>query len=130
MDLLIVILFFSLGLNIFFFGFLLSKKNPITFEEAFYVLNSVIESQKVKLVLGLRSLSKKYMILNHAGDMEPPNDSIKEYAEKKQELKTAITKKIVHNLSKDVRKKILEYYTDRGMVNYIIFELDKDGGIE
>jgi len=50
---------------------------------------------------------------------------VQQYAKDKQELKTAIVKKIVRCLSLKVRETILLYYSESGMVDYIISELDK-----
>lgn len=119
----------SLGLNLIFILFWIFRKKPdpnITFEEAFCILNSTIETQRPKFFKGLYSLSKKYAVLGADGKMAQPNDRIDEYAKKKKDLKTAIAKKIIRNLSIALRNKILVYYTEYGLVNYILTELDKE----
>ena len=101
------------------------KKENIAFEEAFSILNASIDIQKKKFLLGLKSLGKKYAVLNSNGSVTPPTDAVQKYAKDKQDLKTAIVKKIVRCLSVKIRKTILLYYSESGMVDYIINELDK-----
>ena len=120
-----ILLFLSLGFN-FFLGFMISKKKEnIAFEEAFSILNASIDIQKKKFLLGLKSLGKKYAVLNSNGSVTPPTDAVQKYAKDKRDLKTAIVKKIVRCLSVKIRKTILLYYSESGMVDYIINELDK-----
>ena len=120
-----IILIVSLGMN-FFLGILLTrKKEKIAFEEAFSILNASIDIQKKKFLLGLHSLAKKYAVLNSDGRVSPPTDAVQKYAKDKQDLKTAVVKKIVRCLSIKIRKTILLYYSENGMIDYIISELDK-----
>lgn len=121
----IILLFISLGFNFFLLILVTRKKEKIIFEEAFGILNSSIDIQKKKFLLGLKSLAKKYAVLTNNGMVKPPTDAVQKYASDKQELKTAIVKKIVRCLSKDVRKTILLYYSESGMIDYMIRELDK-----
>lgn len=102
--------------------------NDISFDEAFYILDSIIRNQKQVLFRGLSSLSKKFRVLTNNGT-NPPNDSVEEYSKKKKELKTAITKKIFRLISPNVRKKILVYYTESGLINYVVTELEKNNDI-
>lgn len=120
-----IVFIVSVGLNIFFANLAAGKKEEIKFEEAFSILNSSIDVQKKKLVLGLSSLSKKYAVLSPSGKTTRPTESIQKYSEDKKKLKTAIVKKIVRSLSMKTRSKILKYYSEPGLIDYIISELDK-----
>lgn len=120
-----IVFIVSVGLNVFFANLAAGKKEEIKFEEAFSILNSSIDVQKKKLVLGLSSLSKKYAVLSPSGKTTRPTESIQKYSEDKKKLKTAIVKKIVRSLSMKTRSKILKYYSEPGMIDYIISELDK-----
>ena len=120
-----IVFIISVGLNIFFANLAAGKKESVAFEEAVFVLNSSIEIQKKKFLLGLLALSKKYAVLSPSGKMSPPTDSVQKYSEEKKKLKTAIVKKIVRSLSMKTRRKILKYYSEPGLVDYIISELDK-----
>ena len=121
----LIILVISLGFNFFLLVVVTRKKEKIAFEEAFSILNSSIDIQKKKFLLGLRSLAKKYAVLTNDGMVKPPTDAVQKYATDKQELKTAIVKKIVRCLSVKIRKSILLYYSENGMIDYIISELDR-----
>lgn len=118
-----IILIISLGINIYLFSSR-KKRYKISFKEAFSVLNSSIDIQKKKFLLGLKSLAKKYAVLSNDGMVKPPTDAVQKYASDKKELKTAIVKKIVRCLSVNIRKTILLYYSESGMIDYIISELD------
>lgn len=104
----------------------ISKKPSCTLDEALYIISTIISVQKNKYIRGLNVLSKKHAILQRDGSTTLPNDSIPEYAESKKKLKSAITKKIVRNMSDTVRKKLMVYYSDRGFIDFLIGELDKD----
>ena len=120
-----IVFIISVGLNIFFANLVAGKKESVAFEEAVFVLNSSIVIQKKKFLLGLLALSKKYAVLSPSGKLSPPTDSVQKYSEEKKKLKTAIVKKIVRSLSMKTRRKILKYYSEPGLVDYIISELDK-----
>ena len=131
----IIILSIALAISLLFNLFLLIKnsfndKPVITFEESFSILNSVIEMQRTRFFAGLNALSRKHTTLSIDGKQSPPNNSNSQYVKDKKDLKINISKKVVHSLTKEVRKKILVYYTDRGLIDYIIHELDKDLGNE
>ncbi len=120
-----IVFIFSIGLNIFLANLAAGKKEDIKFEEAFSTLNSSIDIQKKKFILGLTALSKKYAILSPSGKTTRPTESVQRYSEDKKKLKTAIVKKIVRSISMKTRRKILKYYSEPGMIDYIISELDK-----
>ncbi len=120
-----IVFIISIGLNVFLANLAAGKKEEIKFEEAFSILNSSIEIQKKKFILGLTALSKKYAVLSPSGKTSPPNESVQRYSEDKKKLKTAVVKKIVRSLSMKTRRKILKYYSEPGMIDYIITELDK-----
>ncbi len=120
-----VLLVISLGFNFFLLVLITRKKEKIAFEEAFSILNSSIDVHKKKFLLGLKALSKKYAVLSNDGMVKPPTDAVQKYAKDKQELKITIVKKIVRCLSINIRNSILLYYSESGMVDYIISELDK-----
>ena len=126
-EILIISLTLSFLLNLFLIYKNSTNNKPlVTFEEAFTTLNSIIEVQRANYDLGLSSLSKKYTILNGDGTTSSPNNSIEEYVRKKKELKSSIVKNIFHCLSKPTRNKILQYYTNKGIIDYVIVELDKE----
>lgn len=104
----------------------ISKKPSCTLDEALYIISTVISIQKNKYIRGLNALSKKHAILQRDGSTTLPNDSIPEYAESKKKLKSAITKKVVRSMSDTVRSKLMIYYSDRGFIDFLIGELDKD----
>ena len=120
-----IVFIFSIGLNIFLANLAAGKKEDIKFEEAFSTLNSSIDIQKKKFILGLTALSKKYAVLSPSGKTTRPTESVQRYSEDKKKLKTAIVKKIVRSISMKTRRKILKYYSESGMIDYIISELDK-----
>lgn len=120
-----IVFIISIGLNIFLANLAAGKKEDIKFEEAFSTLNSSIDIQKKKFMLGLTALSKKYAILSPSGKTTKPTESVQRYSEDKKKLKTAIVKKIVRSISMKTRRKILKYYSEPGMIDYIISELDK-----
>ncbi len=113
------------GLIVFLANLAAGKKGEIEFEEAFITLNSSIKVQKKKFMIGLLALSKKYAVLSPSGKTERPTESVAKYSEDKKKLKTAIVKKIVRSISMKTRRKILKYYSESGMIDYIISELDK-----
>ena len=120
-----IVFIISIGLNIFLANLAAGKKDNVKFEEAFSILNSSIDIQKKKFILGLTALSKKYAVLSPSGKTTRPTESVLKYSEDKKKLKTAIVKKIVRSLSMKTRRKILKYYSEPGMIDYIITELDK-----
>ncbi len=120
-----LVLAISFGLNIFLANLAARKKEEIKFEEAFSILNSSIDIQKKKFILGLTALSKKYAVLSPSGKTTKPTESVQRYSEDKKKLKTAIVKKIVRSISMKTRRKILKYYSEPGMIDYIVTELDK-----
>ena len=120
-----IVFIISIGLNVFLANLAAGKKDEPKFEEAFSILNASIDIQKKKFILGLTALSKKYAVLSPSGKTTPPTESVQRYSEDKKKLKTAIVKKIVRSLSMKTRRKILKYYSEPGLVDYIISELDK-----
>ena len=120
-----IVFIISVGLNIFLANLAAGKKEEVKFEEAFSILNSSIDIQKKKFILGLTALSKKYAVLSPSGKTTKPTESVQRYSEDKKKLKTAIVKKIVRSISMKTRRKILKYYSEPGMIDYIITELDK-----
>lgn len=120
-----IVFIISVGLNIFFANLAAGKKEEVKFEEAFSILDSSINIQKKKFILGLIALSKKYAVLSPSGKTTRPTESVQRYSEDKKKLKTAIVKKIVRSISMKTRRKILKYYSEPGMIDYIITELDK-----
>lgn len=120
-----IVFIISVGLNIFLANLAAGKKEEVKFEEAFSILDSSINIQKKKFILGLIALSKKYAVLSPSGKTTRPTESVQRYSEDKKKLKTAIVKKIVRSISMKTRRKILKYYSEPGMIDYIITELDK-----
>ncbi len=120
-----IVFIISVGLNVFLANLAAGKKEEVKFEEAFSILNSSIDIQKKKFILGLTALSKKYAVLSPSGKTTKPTESVQRYSEDKKKLKTAIVKKIVRSISMKTRRKILKYYSEPGMIDYIITELDK-----
>ena len=120
-----IVFIISVGLNVFLANLAAGKKEEVKFEEAFSILNSSIDIQKKKFILGLTALSKKYAVLSPSGKTTKPTESVQRYSEDKKKLKTAIVKKIVRSISMRTRRKILKYYSESGMIDYIISELDK-----
>ena len=120
-----IVFIMSVGLNVFLANLAAGKKEEVKFEEAFSILNSSIDIQKKKFILGLTALSKKYAVLSPSGKTTKPTESVQRYSEDKKKLKTAIVKKIVRSISMKTRRKILKYYSEPGMIDYIITELDK-----
>ena len=120
-----IVFIISVGLNVFLANLAAGKKEEVKFEEAFSILNSSIDIQKKKFILGLTALSKKYAVLSPSGKTTKPTESVQSYSEDKKKLKTAIVKKIVRSISMKTRRKILKYYSEPGMIDYIITELDK-----
>lgn len=120
-----IVFIISIGLNVFLANLAAGKKEEVKFEEAFSILNSSIDIQKKKFILGLTALSKKYAVLSPSGKTTKPTESVQRYSEDKKKLKTAIVKKIVRSISMKTRRKILKYYSEPGMIDYIITELDK-----
>ena len=120
-----IVFIISIGLNVFLANLAAAKKDGISFEEAFSILNSSIDIQKKKFILGLTALTKKYAVLSPSGKTTRPTEAVVKYSEDKKKLKTAIVKKIVRSLSMKTRRKILKYYSEPGMIDYIITELDK-----
>ena len=101
MDTYLILFLISLGLNLIMIMIIALRKSPseITFDEAFFILDSTIGSQKTRYFRGLAALSRRHTVLGMDGRSSPPTDRIEEYSKKKQELKTAITKKIMRNIS-------------------------------
>lgn len=123
------LLIVSFGLNlILIFCLIYGGKfsQSVAFDEAFSTLNSVIDTYRNRFNFGLQVLSKKHAVMNNTGQMIPPNNSVAKYVAEKKNLKMNITKKVVRSISRKTRRKILDYYTEPGLVDYIVFELDKD----
>lgn len=120
----------SFGLNLLLATVILimrsNRGSNISFDEAFSILNNIIDTQRNRFNLGLQVLAKKYAVLNNSGQLSPPSNNIAKYSMEKKDLKTNITKKIVRSISKNTMKKILEYYNESGLVTYIVHELDRD----
>lgn len=123
----------SLGFNLILFIYVLvlkrKKTSDITFDEALFILSNVIDVHRKKFFKGLMGLRAKYAVLGNDGKLRKPNDLIKDYAAKKKELKTTLIKKIFREISKDLRRKLLEYYSEGGLINFVSTELDKENDI-
>lgn len=128
MEIYLILFLISLGVNIHFILILLLRKSRVElkFEDSLYILDSVISNERVIFFRGLNSLSKQYSILKSKGELSPPDDRVLEYKKKKEELKEKITKRIIRHLSKNLRRTLLYYYSERGLASHIISELDKD----
>jgi hypothetical protein len=120
-----IVFIISIGLNVFLANLAAGKKETLKFEEAFSILNTSIDIQKKKFILGLTALSKKYAVLSPSGKTTRPTESVQRYSEDKKKLKTAVVKKIVRSISTKTRRKLLNYYSEPGLIDYIITELDK-----
>lgn len=96
------------------------------FIRATFILNTVIDNVKDDYQKSILVIRKKYAVLQNDGTTKLPNDSINQYRSIKEKIKSKYAKKIVGSLTKYSRDIFLKYYTDRGFIEYIFSQLDKD----
>lgn len=96
------------------------------FIRATFILNTVIDNVKDDYQKSILVVRKKYAVLQNDGTTKLPNDSINQYRSIKEKIKSKYAKKIVGSLTKYSRDIFLKYYTDRGFIEYIFSQLDKD----
>lgn len=123
----IIILFFILLVNII--SLFKIKKPHVDDQElthAFYILKNVITNNKQNYKRALLCLSKKFGVLQNDGSLRPPNDSNAEYKKAKEKIKTQWSIKILRSLTKKTRDILLEYYSQKGFIELIFYELDQD----
>lgn len=96
------------------------------FIRATFILNTVIDNVKDDYQKSILVVKKKYAVLQNDGSTKLPNDSITQYRSIKEKIKSKYAKKIVGSLTKYSRDIFLKYYTDRGFIEYIFSQLDKD----
>ena len=96
------------------------------FIRATFILNTVIDNVKDDYQKSILVVRKKYAVLQNDGTTKLPNDSINQYRSIKEKIKSKYAKKIVGSLTKSSRDIFLKYYTDRGFIEYIFSQLDKD----
>lgn len=102
------------------------KKNDNEYEKAIYTLNNIINMYRLNYQRVLNNLAKKHQILRSDGSVTPPNDSIPKYRETKEKVKALWGKKVLTSMNIKTRKVFLKYYSNKGFVNYILSELDRE----
>lgn len=111
----------------------IKKKNKLInapteneFAHAAYVLNNIIENIRPMYQNEIFALKRKYGILNSNGKTTPPNDSIENYRNSKEKVKSLWSKNVLKSITKETRNIFLYYYSSSGFINYIFTELDKE----
>ena len=112
-----------------FFRLKMNEKQDVenqNFIRATFILNTIIDNVKDDYQKSILAVKNKHAVLQNDGTTKLPNDSITQYRSIKEKIKSKYTKKIVGSLTKYSRDIFLKYYTDRGFVEYIFSQLDKD----
>ena len=96
------------------------------FIRATYILNTIIDNIKDDYQKSILVVRKKYAVLQNDGTTKLPNDTITKYRALKEKIKSKYAKKVVSSMTKHSRDAFLRYYTERGFIEYIFSQLDRD----